>query len=241
MAGLLRKNTIHAISEVESKVPSVSYTELSPSPIEHIEKTRLYSKLVLSPAFITEDFDLLRFEAAAHGQLPVTNGQTSTTIVSSDPGSNTKQTDAKEPPLFEYSTFLISSPYNSVGHYLDLSTLPTTSLLFAKALTALKPLRPDYATASYTESLNFSTVLEVLRHLSANEGVSWRETSFYVVVFRSKLKPTIDKDWLYKLDSESHREACESGGLLKYWFGKTDDANQNLATCTLFYWASFAN
>jgi hypothetical protein len=36
---------------------------------------------------------------------------------------------------------------------------------------------------------------------------------------------------LYKLDYESHAEACESGGLLKYWFGKADGERRNLATC----------
>jgi hypothetical protein len=99
------------------------------------------------------------------------------------------------------------------------------------ALTALKPARPDYATATYTEALNFDSVLDVLRTLVKSEGAQWRETSFYVVTFRSKLKEGIDIDYLYKLDFESHREACESGGLLKYWFGKTDGERRNLATC----------
>jgi hypothetical protein len=33
------------------------------------------------------------------------------------------------------------------------------------------------------------------------------------------------------LDYESHREACESGGLLKYWFGGPSEERRNLATC----------
>ena len=50
-------------------------------------------------------------------------------------------------------------------------------------------------------------------------------------MFRSKLKPLIDTEYLYKLDEESHREAVGSGGLLKYWFGAGDGQRRNLATC----------
>ena len=74
-------------------------------------------------------------------------------------------------------------------------------------------------------------MLSVLRDLARQDGVVWQETSLYVVVFRSQLKDGIDNDWLYKLDYESHAEACESGGLLKYWFGKGDGERRNLATC----------
>lgn len=92
-------------------------------------------------------------------------------------------------------------------------------------------MTPEYATAEYSTALNFPDVVEVLRGLVQKGGVQWPETSFYVVVFRSQLKPNIDNDYLYLLDYESHREACESGGLLKYWFGKTDRESRNLATC----------
>jgi hypothetical protein len=73
-------------------------------------------------------------------------------------------------------------------------------------------------------------VLQILRTLIPTD-FAFPETSFYVVVFRSQLKPDIDQDRLYLLDYESHREACESGGLLKYWFGKADGERRNLATC----------
>lgn len=165
---------------------------------------------ILDPSLVTQDFDQLRFEAAAAQQLSTTNGST--------------------PP--QYSTLLISSPYNNPDHYLDLTTLSTPDLIFAKALTALKPEQPDYATAPYISSLNFSsTVVPLVKELAAAENFAWKEHSFYVVIFRSKLKEDIDNDRLYLLDYESHREACESGGLLKYWFGKTDGERRNLATC----------
>jgi hypothetical protein len=181
------------------------------------------STLVLNPAFITQEFDLLRFEAAAYNQLPSSNTTPST------PDSDLTS------PSPAYSPFLISSPYNNPGHYLNLTSLTTPSLLFAQALTALKPTRPDYATAPYTESLNFDHVLSVLQGLLRETGFTWLSTSFYVVVFRSKLNAGVDQTWLYKLDYESHGEACESGGLLKYWFGKADEGRRNLATCEFFF------
>jgi hypothetical protein len=165
---------------------------------------------ILDPASVTQDFDELRFEAAASRQLDALCSRS---------------------PTAPRSSQLISSPYNNPGHYLDLTTLDTPNLIFAKALTALKPLRSDYATVPYLTSLDFPTVLSLVRSLSAELKHTWKPTTFYVVIFRSQLKPDIDSDLLYKLDYESHREACESGGLLKYWFGKTDGERRNLATC----------
>lgn len=174
---------------------------------------------ILDPSLITTEFDLLRFEAAASGQLL---------------GVDDKEAKKNgEGSLL--SSLLISSPYNNPGHYLDLEDLDAANLVFSKALTALKPVRPDYATAPYTESLNFDFVLELVRQFSENEGFEWKDKSFYVVIFRSKLQEHIDNDLLYKLDYESHREACESGGLLKYWFGKPNDERRNLATCKLLF------
>lgn len=192
----------------------------SPNP-----KTSDGAVTVLNPTFITADFDQLRFEGVAFNQLAnldTSKGQYST--------QHHKVLEDTASPLF--SALLISSPYNNPGHYLDLRTLPTPSRLFAKALTALRPATPDYSVAPFTDALNFPTVLGVIRHLAQIEGYQWNETSFYVVTFRSKLKGNADVDFLYALDYESHREACESGGLLKYWFGKTDSERRNLATCT---------
>lgn len=189
--------------------------------------------LILNPTFITTDFDALRFEAATYNQLPSADSQHTTPTTPSDSDSDSIAKSLS--PV--YSNSLISSPYNTPGHYLDLSTLPTPSRLFALALTALQPTHAAYATSPFTSSLNFDTVLGVLRHLIAREAFPWKETSFYVVVFRSQLRPHADQDRLYKLDFESHREACESGGLLKYWFGRADldGERRNLATC---FWAS---
>ncbi|KAF1957698.1 hypothetical protein CC80DRAFT_389067, partial [Byssothecium circinans] len=178
------------------------------------------------PALVTQEFDALRFDAAASGQLDVSRA-------SSFAGQKDESKLGKPSQL---STLLISSPYNNLGHYLDLSDLDTPNLILAKALTILQPTREDYATAPYIQSLNFASgVLPLVRELAAAEGYEWIGHAFYVVIFRSKLKADIDNDLLYKLDFESHREACESGGLLKYWFGKCDADRQNLATC---FWRS---
>jgi hypothetical protein len=236
-------------SDPITKTPDVTITEIPSSPTDAIPKSPTGNFSLLDPASITQEFDALRFDAAAFAQLSFTPRETSS-LGGSEAGSpNESDSDAETPPppartarltglgigarerqSFQYVP-LISSPYNQPGHYLTLNTLPITSQLFALALTALKPVREDYSTAPYTSALNFDTVLEVLRLLAAQTGFQFPETSFYVVIFRSKLKPDIDNDWLYKLDFESHREACESGGLLKYWFGKTDGERRNLATC----------
>lgn len=214
------------------EISSTDIVPVKPAATAHVHEIAQSrpSTLVLNPTFVTQDFDALRFEAAAHNQLPSPDSTFST------PGSGT-ESDSDSSPSPAYSTLLISSPYNTPGHYLDLTTLTTPSLLFALALTSLKPARPDYATAPYPSALNFPTVLSTLRSLLSQTSYHWPPTTFYVVIFRSILNRGVDQDWLYKLDFESHREACESGGLLKYWFGKADleGERRNLATC---FWQS---
>ncbi|KAL7773108.1 hypothetical protein CFE70_003072 [Pyrenophora teres f. teres 0-1] len=198
------------------KTASIAVSEFTtPSPPKANPAPRPKCRILRDPLFITTDFDELRFNAAAYTQL----------IRHRDQSPNLSLQHARPLPR----------------HYIP--TLPTSSRLFALALTALKPIVPTYATASYTSALNLDKVLSLLRELVREESEAggkedafkWQETSFYVVTFRSKLKEGVDNDWLYKLDAESHREACESGGLLKYWFGKTDGGRRNLATC---FWHS---
>lgn len=212
-------------SVLEPELPAIPPTtaresnlSLAPISLPPTEPTQENTTLVLSPTLITTEFDLLRFHAAAFDQLPSTLF----------PTKQNAQPTQPEPT----SNLLISSPYNTPSHYLTLTPhLPPTSTLLALALTALKPSTPTYATTPYDSALNFNHVLSVLRDLVRRNGMNWPETRFYVVVFRSQLKADIDMDYLYKLDSESHAEACASGGLLKYWFGKGDGERRNLATC----------
>jgi hypothetical protein len=104
----------------------------------------------------------------------------------------------------------------------------------AKALKGLEPATTDYSTAPYVEAFNWSTVLETLKtSIEAERGFHWEEQFFYIVVFRSQIRPAIDSGYLGARDQASHAEATESGGLLKYWFGYPDKNKRNLATCLL--------
>jgi hypothetical protein len=220
--------------ETNGKSNNKSSDEIDDKPTnKYHNKYHGGANTLLRPRAITTDFDLLRFHAAAYTQLSHSTPSARLPPCFSTHHDPQTQTTAVRP--------LISSPYNKTGHYLDLADdgLSRQSQLFAMALTALKPTGENYATAPYTEALNFDVVLDVLRTLISHEvkknaeekQYEWKETSFYVVVFRSQLKPDIDQEYLYQLDEESHREACESGGLLKYWFGKADGERRNLATC----------
>lgn len=181
------------------------------SPRQHLRTT------ILPASGVTTGFDELRFEAAAARQLRLWTPPVAEPL-SSIPEQETE--------------LLISSPYNHPQHLLDLKTLDTQNRLLALALAALKPIRPDYATADYLETFNWPDVLRILRLFAGNEGFEWRESRFYTVVFRSKLNAVIDAGRLGDLDQHSHREATESGGLLKYWFGKASlEGRENLATC----------
>jgi len=124
--------------------------------------------------------------------------------------------------------YLQSSPYPNPLHLLNLNRLPPASLT---------AVRSDYATAPYDQVFNWDRVLHTLRSLSAAEGFHFPASSFYTVIFRSKLKADVDKELLFRLDAMSHQEAIASGGLLKYWFGSPDAERRNLATCefTPFY------
>ena len=127
---------------------------------------------------------------------------------------------------------LVASPYTSWPHLLDLSTLSRPNQLMARALTAFRPVVPEYATAPYIEAFNWDVVIDQLRRLSVlDNSYQWEDQSFYVVVFRSQIPPTTDRSHLGALDEASHAEAMQSGGLMKYWFGTPDSSGRNLATC----------
>jgi hypothetical protein len=126
---------------------------------------------------------------------------------------------------------LASSPYLDEGHLLDLDTLDTQSRMLAIALTSLHTKSPDYAIVVYEHGLDLDDLLIELSRVVRASGLRWVGQDFYIVEFRSQLKPVIDNALLFKLDKESHREANTSGGLLKYWYGEPDELRRNLATC----------
>ena len=137
-------------------------------------------------------------------------------------------------PQADAEDFLVVSPYTSPPHLLDLGTLNQPQRFLAKALTLFSQTREDYATAPYSTSFNWPTVITHLRNLTQQSSHEWQHQRFYIVVFRSQIPPTTDRLELGELDQRSHAEATKSGGLLKYWFGMPDEDGRNLATCASF-------
>jgi len=128
--------------------------------------------------------------------------------------------------------FLVVSPYTGLSHLLELSRVSISCRLLATALTRLEPVGDNYATIPYVDGFNWSTVLTALQSSVENvREFNWEEQSFYIVVFRSQLRPDIDRSHLGQLDQAAHAEAMASGGFLKYWFGHPDANRRNLATC----------
>ncbi|KAF5022732.1 hypothetical protein F66182_5213 [Fusarium sp. NRRL 66182] len=143
------------------------------------------------------------------------------------------QVDVREvsPESAADGRFLVQSPYTEPDHLLDLDTLDNENALLARALSRFRVLRDDYATAPYTESFNWPEVIEEVKRLAVESGKGFKETSFYIVAFRSRTKKTTEYADLGRLDKGAHAEAVASGGFLKYWFGEPDSELANLATC----------
>ncbi|KIW92384.1 uncharacterized protein Z519_07368 [Cladophialophora bantiana CBS 173.52] len=139
------------------------------------------------------------------------------------------QTECESGP--DSARLLTVSPYLEPEHLLDLNTLDTPSRLLALASTQLEPASGKYATVPYEDAFDWSSLMATLKSLAAKEAYRWTRQEFYAVEFRSKLRRNIDVDLLFKLDKESHIEATQSGGLLKYWYGVPDMDRRNLATC----------
>ncbi|KAL7272179.1 hypothetical protein RUND412_005027 [Rhizina undulata] len=129
------------------------------------------------------------------------------------------------------SRLIQASPYTDLPHLLDLDTLTEPYQLMARALTIMRPLTEKYATEPYVAAFNWPEVVAKLYELSEEGSYNFPKTTFYIIVFRSRLPPTTDHEYLGKLDENAHVEAVKSGGLLKYWFQSADANRRNLATC----------
>lgn len=110
---------------------------------------------------------------------------------------------------------VVASPYTEAAHLLDLDTLDAENQMLAEALLDLRCLRDDYATAAYLETFNWEEVVGRVRELAAARKHCWRETSWYIVAFRSRYIEGIDYGHLGDLDKAAHAEATASGGFLK--------------------------
>ncbi|KAK5988956.1 UPF0643 protein PB2B2.08 [Cladobotryum mycophilum] len=139
--------------------------------------------------------------------------------------------DVAEVNSWDEERFIVQSPYSEKEHLLDLETLDHETAILSKALRSLTAVRDDYATALYTESFNWTEVLDQVKRLSQESGKTFKEKSYYIVAFRSQIKPSTDYGHLGDLDKAAHAEAIASGGFLRYWFGEPDPELRNLATC----------
>lgn len=120
---------------------------------------------------VDPSFDALKFGAAASFQLPSAH---------SDSCKHAKNSE----------NLLVVSPYTSRSHLLDLNSVDKPNQLVPKALTTMKPIREDYATAPYKEAFNWNEIMEVWQGLVEGKQYEWKERSFYVVVFKSQVPPT---------------------------------------------------
>ncbi|KAK7420111.1 hypothetical protein QQX98_002974 [Neonectria punicea] len=136
-----------------------------------------------------------------------------------------------DPDFLTQERYLMQSPYAEQAHLLDLETLNHENVLLARGLTRLQVLREDYATAPYVESFNWPEVISEVKRLAKESDKGFKETSFYIVAFRSQIKTSTEYADLGRLDQAAHAEAVASGGFLKYWFGEPDSDLRNLATC----------
>ncbi|KAK6198590.1 uncharacterized protein RJT21DRAFT_49361 [Scheffersomyces amazonensis] len=134
-------------------------------------------------------------------------------------------------------TEIRSSPYHDKDHWLQLNTLEENYKVIALALQSFQPIVEDYAFQPYQDSFNIDVIIDLIKQYSLDLNYDFPTTEAYVIAFRSILHEPVQKsvenrEFLGKIDKESHLEANESGGLIKYWFGVPDDSTgQNLATC----------
>jgi hypothetical protein len=120
-----------------------------------------------------------------------------------------------EVEAWQDSRFLVQSPYTERAHQLDLDTLNHENRLLAQAMVGFNAIREDYATASYNESFNWPETIAELKRLAAASSQPFKETTFYIVAFRSQIKPSTNYSHLGDLDKAAHKEAIDSGGFLK--------------------------
>lgn len=118
-------------------------------------------------------------------------------------------------PTLDSQRYLVASPYTEREHLLDLETLSVEGQILSQALAELEAVRDDYATATYVQAFNWDAVMQRVRELAAARQHNFQETSWYIVAFRSQIRPTTAYPDLGALDKAAHAEAMASGGFLK--------------------------
>lgn len=130
-----------------------------------------------------------------------------------------------------------SLPYFEKEHWLALDSVEAAYRVVALALQSFGPTRELYAFDDYFSSFNVDEVVSIAKTYAHRLKVPLAPTRVYVIAFRLRLKEEVQhlaskRQFLAKVDKDLHREANESGGLLKYWFGTPDDVHAtNVATC----------
>lgn len=119
--------------------------------------------------------------------------------------------------LSDKERYIVVSPYTEQQHLLDLASLDPENQILALALTQLTCLREDYATAPYRDTFNWDQIIDNVRTLARKRNHTWKETSFFVVAFRSQVFESTVENYadLGELDKAAHAEATASGGFLK--------------------------
>ena len=79
---------------------------------------------------------------------------------------------------------------------------------------------PDYATRSIQDGFSWSSSLA---------GCTFDQ--LYLVVFRSVRRPSADLELLREHDDRAYQQALESGGLLRYFKGESNQRGECLSFC----------
>src|SRR3712207_9235188 len=89
-----------------------------------------------------------------------------------------------------------------------------------RACQQICPIYPDYATRPVQDGFSWSSSLA---------GCTFER--LYLVVFRSVRRPSADLDFLREHDDRAYEQALESGGLLRYFKGETNERGEWLSFC----------
>lgn len=165
-----------------------------------------------------------------------------TSLIEGDKNLLSPVIDAHVQLDFDTFTHIRTSPYFESGHLLDLNSLALNYQIISFSLQSLTPMAEGkYAFLAYIDAFNISTIVKLVREYSHMLRYQIPKTKVYVIAFRSILHKEVQessekRQFLADIDKQSHIEANQSGGLLKYWFGTPDNVHgQNLATC---WWKS---
>ena len=91
---------------------------------------------------------------------------------------------------------------------------------FIHACRRLSPIHPEHATLPIQEGFNWSSWLGEARF-----------ERLYLVVFRSVLGATANRELLREHDERAHAEALRAGGLLFYYRGVMNERRECLSFC----------